>query len=63
MNLKKSEFKINLVYRCFDDLEINKITQDALLSYDRNRALNVKNTIANPLVFVTNTIFKRKFRK
>ena len=47
------EFKINTIYRGFDDLEINKITHDAVVSYDRNRALTVKNITNDPLAVVT----------
>ena len=43
MNLKKKnerEFKINLIYRGYHDLEINRIIRDALVSHDRNRTLH-----------------------
>ena len=50
-NLKKnSRWILNKPhFRGFDDLKMNKITRDALVSYNRNRSLTAKNTTKTPL--------------
>ena len=51
--MNSSELLNNVIYRCFDDLELNKNIQYSLVVYDRNRTPAVKNTRKNSLEFVT----------
>ena len=55
-----SERLNNVIYRGFDDLELNKNIQDSLVGYDRNRTPAVKNTRENSLEFVTKYNNQRK---
>ena len=51
---------VNVMYRDFDDLELNKNIQDSLVGYNRNRTPAVKNTGENSLEFVTKYNNQRK---
>ena len=58
--MDSSELLRKVMYRDFDDLELNKNVQDSLVGYDRNRTPAVKNTGENSLEFVTKYNNQRK---
>ena len=58
--MDSSERLNNVMYRDFDDLELNKNVQDSLVGYDRNRTPAMKNTGENSLEFVTKYNNQRK---
>ena len=58
--MASSELLNNVMYRDFDDFELNKIKIYSLVGYDRNRTPAVKNKGENSLEFVTKYNNQRK---